>query len=217
MIKNNEEIFDKYMETGDEKYVYMLRENNKGLVYNKYKKFSSLLDIDDFDYIYDLSLIKTIKAFKKENGKFSTLLGFVSNRFFVTEFNKKKDENSFFGNVLYMDTRFTGSDHNNMTFMEASLDSGLLSQPIYFKGEEYTKTLQKELIETIDTAKTKKINKENYYIIFKYFLQGLSQSEIARKMGLSKERVSQMVKKIKNNKEVIKLVKEKYFYDFRRK
>ncbi len=164
-------------------------ENNKGLIYSVINKnYASYKEhyMEELVQIGMISLFKAIKSYDKTKGAFSTLATrLIKNDLYTFVVNDLKRYNGVIDGTCTSVYINNGDDEDS--------NSNLLNL-LEFE-EDYTNIQANELINFILTKD------ENMLKIVKMLVEGYSYSEIGNEIGCSKQRVGQMVKKLR--KEIV--------------
>lgn len=204
MKLSNEDLIKKYRETNDEKYVKELYDQNRAipfLVLNEYPKLKPFFRKEKYDnecdleYVYDISFMRSLKAFNFECGlKFSTLLS----RVVRSELGKiiqwrNTHTNKFNSNVLSTDKFLTLT--KDSVLKDIDFDN-LFNGENYNQNDEYFSNIEQikeTLIRLMDSVKINKRERLAKYCI--YFIKGYSTTDIGRIEGISKQAVDQFIRR----------------------
>ena len=170
---SNEELFL----LGD---IDTLYERNKKLMYHIANKFSNLkFEYDDYIGCGDLAFVKALKIFNPDRCKWATYFSKIMvNEILMMNRNRKKDIQ-----FISLDTVICeDSDHNTLRIEDVVESTEDVMETVI------TLVTLEEILAAIDNSKGLRSE------IFKLYLQGVRQREIANEFNLSQSYVSRLIK-----------------------
>lgn len=170
---SNEELFL----SGDIDTLYLI---NKRLMYHIANKFSNLrFEYDDFIGCGDLAFAKALKNFNPNKRKWATYFS----RIMVNEIlimNRKRNKEV---SLILLDTViYEDKDFNALTILDVVQSKEDVAEKVV-----NIVTLE-EILKSLRDKKSLKLE------IFKLYLQGVKQREIAKKLNISQSYVSRVIK-----------------------
>lgn len=178
LMLSNEELFL----SGDIDTLYL---KNKRLMYHIANKFSNLrFEYDDFIGCGDLAFTKAFKSFNPDKCKWATYFS----RIMVNEIlimNRKRNKEV---SLIFLDTVVCKDmDFNILTIQDVIKSKEDVAE------EVVNKVTLEEILKSLRGTKTLKLE------VFKLYLQGVKQREIARKFNISQSYVSRVIKRMNIN------------------
>jgi len=176
-------------------------EDNKGLAYDALKKtFPSIINTyDEQDYIQEglLGIYKAMTTFDESKGiAFNTYAWIIAKRRMIQKFKCEKNKIKLYDkNVLSLNKTVKSTLNNE----ECSLMDLLKSKTdieLFYETKE-SKEESKEKVEKIVENLNKRIDKNNKKVLDYLIYENKTQSEISRELGVSRQRVSQIVNQIR--------------------
>ena len=174
--------------------IYKLDDNKRKLLEDNYgliqyiarrweRKLRGMYEYDDLVQIGSIGFIKSLKTYSEDKGKISNYAGYGIEAEILKEVNK----NDYVKNEVATD--FININSSNYSIEDNILNNCVLDQIID------------------DLHNSPSINKDSIKIFKQYLFDDINQSDVARKMNVSRQAINQRLQIISQK------VKDKYGYD----
>lgn len=184
----NEELL-KLIQNGDRVAYDRIFVKNRRFVFHMANKFKNLpLDYEDIVGLCQVGMVKAVNKYKSDRGvKFVSFASLVIKNEVLAFM--KREKKHYKQRKLSLDWSITNEKDGSEIALVDALEADF---------SEFEKVADREIVSTaiaLYLSKSRGVHRE----VFKYWLSGLNQPEIAEKIGVSQPYISRVLKKINSD------------------